>query len=220
MKVLTIASSVIRANSQVKKVQQARKFALGLDVNKGAAITSALKGFYSSAGEKLNDILIERKKLRYPTDAVEHNISVYENLPTWLQQTLKPSDVNRAGHIDQKYFKGLWEAGQDAKKTGVSGRCPVFRGAEDEALTANADMALGNDLFMDALDSSSPEVLAKLDTVSENIDLIPEVDGADIAHEILDATDIPDVTDVTDPTVVAKVKEFVMDVVDIVKDAL
>ena len=49
---------------------------------------------YRDVEEKLNDILLDRKRQHLSTTVVEHNIDAYNKLPSWLQKTLIGSFVS------------------------------------------------------------------------------------------------------------------------------
>lgn len=206
MKVFNIVSTISRINSPMKKSIQARSIASKLDVVKDASVISALKSYYSSVAEKLNDIYLERKRNRQSTYIVENNIDSYEKLPAWLQKTLKPSDVGRDGHMNQGYIKGLWEAGQEAERPGVYGRCPIFKGE------AGADAIELPELEIDAV-IEAPAILS--DVVEDNVEALASLSNVVEASDVLENIDVIDkVVDIADGNeVVAKVLEKISDIV-------
>ena len=226
MKVLSIVSTITKANLPVRKVQQVRNIARNLEATKGSAITSAMKSYYRDVEEKLNDILLDRKRQHLSTTVVEHNIDAYNKLPAWLQKTLRPSDVSRNGHMDQDYIKELWDAGKEAHRYGVAGRCPVFRGEAENELAENSLDLLSEGISSGILDTGATDVLATLDDIStaatnitglEDLGNIANVGDVAVAADVADIVDVTDVIDVVD---VAEAKSVIADVIDIIQDAL
>lgn len=218
MKVLSIISTITRTNVPVRKVQQVRNIAQNLEVAKSSTITSALKSYYRDAGEKLNDILLDRKRQRLSTTVVEHNIDAYNKLPSWLQRTLRPSDVSKNGHMDQEYIRELWDAGKEAHRTGVAGRCPVFRGeaVEEELAEDTLEIFSDNLPALSILDGNPTEILTTLDNLPATTGSLVDLEKLGDAGGVADVTDVADVADVTDVVdsegVIAKVIDVIQDI--------
>ncbi len=137
-----------------------------------------LKGYYPSAEAKLNDILLDRLEQKRPTSVVEHNIAEFNRLPESIKDSIKPGDIYRDGHISQTKMNQVWEAAKEARRPGVYGRPPVFRGEEFPEASAVTE--------------TYPQSLADTNLPELNIDLaVGEIDA--LADSVLEtATNVAD----------------------------
>lgn len=93
-----------------------------------------IAAYYRTAEEKLNDIYMDRLASHQSTTTVEHNIKVFNDLPEKIKKCIQPEDIDYTGHIDQTWFKSIWESAKKARTYGVYGVAPTFKGADDIAL--------------------------------------------------------------------------------------
>ena len=118
-------------------------------------VIAEMQGYYAKASEKLSDIYLDRKADDLRTDVVQHNIKEFDNLPEAIKKCIKPSDIDRNGHIDQKLIDDLWKSGKETNAYGVWGNPPRFEGGMEDAADSVAD---GSSELMDSLTDNATEV--------------------------------------------------------------
>lgn len=159
MKVLSIILPAKSINKLNLKMNSQRIFNENLKTIEKPIIAN-LKSYYRNAEEKLNDIYLDRLKNKLPIDTVKHNRDQFDKLPDAIKDVIKPSDIDRIGHIRQSYVEDIWKSAKAAKKTGVYGNCPRFKGGPEDGV----------------LDTLHTDIISEVG-MTESLDLIPETSG-------------------------------------------
>ena len=107
-----------------------------------------------------NELYLDRLKNKLPIGTVKHNRDQFDNLPDAIKDAIKPRDISRTGHIDQSYMEDIWESAKAAKKTGVYGMCPRFKGGPEDGV----------------LDTFHTDIIPEVG-MTNSLDLIPEASG-------------------------------------------
>lgn len=159
MKVLSIILPAKSINKLNLKTNSQRIFNENLKTIEKPIIAN-LKSYYRTAKEKLSDIYLYRKEHNLSTETVKYNRDQFDKLPDAIKDVIKPSDIDRIGHIKQSYVEDIWESAKVAKKTGVCGKCPRFKGGPEDGV----------------LDTFHTDSIPEVD-MSNTLDLIPEATG-------------------------------------------
>lgn len=148
-----------------------------------------LKSYYPTAEAKLNDIYLDRLKNKLPTNVVEHNLTEFNKLPKVIKDAIKPTDIAQNGHISQTQIDRLWEAGKAARKPGVYGPSPKFRGLPEEKVLDLEQMESCPDLSFGVSDFDSISQPDFVDELSSNDDLFSDA-IPDFADELSNNIDL------------------------------
>lgn len=159
MKVLSIILPAKSINKLNLKTNSQRIFNENLKTIEKPIIAN-LKSYYRNAKEKLNDIYLYRKEHNLSTQTVKYNRDQFEKLPDAIKDVIKPRDISNTGHIDQTYMEDIWESAKAAKKTGVCGKCPRFKGGPEDGV----------------LDTLHTDIIPEVG-MPNSLDLIPEAPG-------------------------------------------